>query len=477
MSFNQFLVILRARWRIAAGIFLAVVLLVAFASFVWPKQYTAIASIVVDTKTDPVSANGGGGAGMAGQPLATYVNTQADIISSERVAQRVVKTLKLDQQPEARKLWAKGTSDDISVTIANFLLEKKLLVAPAHDSPTHASNVIDISVQWSDPITAAALANGFAQAAIETNIELKVEPAKQYASWFDQRSRALRADLQEKQKLLSDFQSKNGIIATDEKLDVENARLAELSTELVNIQGQRQDSQSRQHQVGADINSLPEVLQSPVIQTLKAALSQAEAKRPDIASRLGKNHPDYQAVEGEISNLRSRIAQESANIAASLGSTTQVNVRRENEVRQALENQKKRVLELKYQHDQAAMFQSDVTSAQRDLDEVSQRLAQSNLESLTQQTNVVQLSTASVPKDPSSPKLVINLILAVFLGGVLGIGGAVSAEMRNRCVREDEDMLEVLGVPLLGKIPFIQVRPIDARAPQTATGRLEPSVI
>ncbi len=83
---------------------------------------------------------------------ATYVNTQADIIASERVAQRVVKTLKLDQQPEARKLWAKGPNDDISVTVAKLLLDRKLLVAPAHDSPTHASNVIDISVKWSDPV-------------------------------------------------------------------------------------------------------------------------------------------------------------------------------------------------------------------------------------------------------------------------------------------------------------------------------------
>jgi len=253
--------------------------------------------------------------------------------------------------------------------------------------------------------------------------------------------------------------------------------LAELSTELVAIQGQRQDSQSRQRQVGADINALPEVLQSPVIQTLKAALSQAEAKRPDIASRLGKNHPDYQAVEGEIANLRSRVAQESANIAASLGTTTQVNVRRENDIRQALEAQKKRVLELKYQHDQASIFQSDVTSAQRDLDEVTQRLAQSNLESLTQQTNVVQLSSAFVPKRPSSPKLIINLILAVFLGAVAGIGAAVAAEMRNRRVREDEDMLEILGVPLLGKIGFIQVRANEARVPRAAPARLEPSVI
>jgi chain length determinant protein EpsF len=475
MSFNQFVVILRARWLTAAGIFVAVVVLIAFASIIWPKQYTSTASIVIDSKTDPVAAaNGGAGNGLA---PATYVNTQADIIASERVAQRVVKTLRLDQQPEARKLWAKGPNDDISVTVAKLILDKKLLVAPAHDSPTHASNVIDISVTWSDPVTSAALANSFAQVAIETNIELKVEPAKQYASWFDQRSRALRADLEDKQKKLSDFQSKNGLIATDEKLDVENNRLNELSSELVTIQGQRQDSQSRQHQVGSDISTLPEVLQSPVIQSLKAALATAQAKKPDVAARLGKNHPDYQAVEGEISDLRTRIAQESANIAASLGNTTQSNLRRENDVRQALEAQKKKVLELKYQHDQAAMFLNDVTAAQRDLDTVSQRLAQSNLESLTQQTNVVQLTTATAPNNPSSPKLVINLLVAIFLGGVLGIGAALAAEMRNRRVREDEDIVDLLGVPLLGKLEVVRVRANDVRVPQAAARRLEPSVI
>jgi chain length determinant protein EpsF len=475
LSFNQLLVILRARWLIAAGTFVGVVLLVAFASLIWPKQYTAVASVVIDMKSDPVASNGNAAAGA--QLPATYVNTQADIIASERVAQRVVKTLKLDQQPEARSLWAKGPNDDISITIAHLLLEKKLLVAPAHDSPTHASNVIDISVAWSDPVTAAALANGFAQAAIETNIELKVEPAKQYSTWFEQRSKALRADLEAKQKRLSDYQAKNGIVATDEKLDVESARLSELSTELVTIQGLRQDSQSRQHQAGNDISTLPEVLQSPVIQSLKAALSVAEAKQPDIAARLGKNHPDYQAVQAEISNLKVRIAQESANIAASLGSTAQSNLRRENDVRLALEAQKKRVLEMKYQHDQAAIYLGDVTAAQRDLDEVTQRLAQSNLESLTQQTNVVQLSTASVPTDPSSPKLLINLILAVFLGGILGGSAALAVEMRSRRVREDEDMTELLGVPLLGKIGRVHVRPADIRVQQAAAARLEPSVI
>jgi chain length determinant protein EpsF len=475
MSLHQFLVILRARWLIAACIFAGVVVVVFAASMIWPRDYTAIASVVVDNKTDPVAA--GANAARAGQPATNYVNTQADIITSERVARRVVKMVGLDRQPEARRRWAKEENADISVQIADYVLQKKLLVAPAHDSPTHSSDVIDISVTWSDPQTAAVLANGFAQVAIETNIELKVEPAKQYASWFEQRARDLRAVLEEKQKRLSDFQRANGIVATDEKLDVENARLTELSTELVTIQGLRQESQSRQHQVGADIESLPEVLQSPVIQSLKAALATAEAKRQDIATRLGKNHPDYQEVEGEVANLRHRIAQESASIAASLGSANEVNVRRENDVRNALEAQKKRVLEFKHQHDGATMLESDVTTAQRDLDEVSQRLAQSSLESLAQQTNVVQLSTATPPLEPSSPKLVINMILGVFLGAVFGIGAALTVEMRNRRVREDEDMVELLGVPLLGRVTPVRVRANAVRLPQAAQPRLEPSAI
>ena len=104
-------------------------------------------------------------------------------------------------------------------------------------------------------------------------------------------------------------------------------------------------------------------------------------------------------------------------------------------------------------------------------------ISQSNLESLTQQTNVVQLSIAAVPSDPSSPKLVINLIVGIFLGGVLGIAAALAAELRNRRVREDEDMTELLGVPLLGRLDVVQVRANDVRVPRAAPARLEPSVI
>ena len=148
------------------------------------------------------------------------------------------------------------------------------------------------------------------------------------------------------QEIAAAFQAQTGIVATDGRLDIENARLSELSSQLVSIQALRQDSASRQRQINGDPESMPEVLQSQVIGSLKGDLSRAEAKLHDIATNLGKNHPDYQNTAAEIAGLKQRIADESARIAASLSNNTQVMMRRENDIRAALDAQKKRMLDL-----------------------------------------------------------------------------------------------------------------------------------
>jgi len=474
VNVDQFVMILRARWRVAAAIFGGVVALSLILVLVLPYKYTATSSIVVDAKMD--AAVGGQGV-PSDAVMQSYVNTQADVVTSDHVAQGVARKLALDHDPDMRKKWMSktGGEGDIVSWIASYLLDNKRVVAEAANSTAiRQTNVIEITVKWPDAKTAAALANAFAEIAIETNIELKVEPAKQYSSWFNQRSAALRADLQVKQKRLSDFQNATGIVATDEKLDDENARLNELSTQLVTIQTQRQESQSRQKQVG-DNATLPEVLQSPIIQGLKDNLTTAEATQTEVAGRLGKNHPDYKAAVSEVTSLRARIAAETEKIVASLGNTTQVNVRRENDVRAALEAQKKRVMDLKHSHDAAAVLENDVVTTQRDLDAVNQRLAMSNLESQTQQTNVVQLTTAAVPVIPSSPKLLIFLMVGVFLGLVTGVGVALLLEMKDMRLRNEEDLVRLLGVPVLGRIKTMVPGPHVPNSGDALT-RLAPTI-
>jgi len=471
MSVRQFVLILRYRRRLALSVFASIVILVTAYTFLAPKQYTATASVVIDTKSDPVSP-----ATFTDGLLTSFVTTEVDVISSERVAQRAVKALKLEQLPKLQKAWRSktGGEGDITIWIADYLLENKVVVGTGK---AKNGNIINIAAKWTDPKMAAAIANAFAQAAIDTNIELRIEPAKQYAKWFDQHSQELRAALVAKQKRLSDYENATGIVATDEKLDVENARLAELSTQLVDTQGLRQDSQSRQRQVGADNESLPEVLQSPVIQKLKSDLSDAEAKQADIAGNLGRNHPDYRAAAAEVSNLQSRIQQESAKIASALGSNTQINLRKEGDVRAALEQQKKRVLELKHKHDEAAVLESDVATAQRDLDAVTLHFAESNLESQEQQTNLVQLTTASEPYKPSSPRPLLYLAVGLLLGVISGIGAALTAERRDPRVREDIDLALLLGVPVLVNVGAVKVKHPRGGGSLESAPHFEPSAI
>lgn len=468
MSLKQFILVLLARWKVAVGMFILILAAGVAYTLLSTKLYTASATVVVDQKSDPVA-----GVVYQTQLQSGYIATQVDIISSERVAQRVVKLLKLDQSPQFIQQWrdATGGAGDL-VSWLGRKLQKKLAVTPSRDS-----SVIEISVEWTDPKTAAVMANAFAQAYVDVTIELKVDTAKHYAAYFNEQSQALRIALQDAQKKLSDFQSETGIVNTDGRLDIENARLAELSSQLLTIQALRQDSQSRQHQLSGNNESLPEVLQSPLVASLKGDLSRAEAKLQDIATSLGKNHPDYQTTAAEIDSLRQRIATESSRIAESLGNTTQVNLRRESEIRQALDAQKQRILELSHQRDQASVFQNDVVTAQRNLDAVSQRLAQSSLESQTQQTNIALLTPAVEPQFRSSPRLLLNLAISLFLGTILGAAGALLLEMSDRRVREDVDLAQLGGIPLLVKIPRIKAEGRSERNSSPMLARVEPSAI
>ncbi|MCB1907324.1 MAG: chain length determinant protein EpsF [Rhodocyclaceae bacterium] len=444
MTIQQFLLILRARaWLVALITVFAAALAVA-ASLMLEKQYTAETSVLVDVKGgDPLP-----GVGVPAQFLPGYMATQVDIINSDRVARRVVERLKLDQSPLAREQWLADTAGagDIRVWLAD-LLKRKLEVRPSRDS-----TVVHIGFTGSDPAFAALVANAFAESYIDTNLELKVEPARQYAKWFDDRTSSLREKLEAARGRLSAFQQEKGIVATDERLDVENARLAELSSQLITVQAQRVDSHSRQAQTGS-AETLPEVMQNSLIQSLKADLARNEAARQQLAARLGRNHPELARANAEIASLRERVAAEVRRVASSIGTTTRVNDQRESEIRAALEAQKQHVLELKGQRDQIAVLQRDVENAQQAYDMVTQRLAQTSLESQNQQTNVVVLTPAVAPIEHSRPRTVLNVVVATFLGLLVGISSALLRELADQRVRGVADLADTLDMPVLGVIP------------------------
>lgn len=442
MTIQQFLLILKARYKLALLVLISTVVLTVTVSLLMSKQYTASAALVVDVKSpDPVS-----GLMLQGMMAPGYMATQIDIINSDRVAKAVVRLLRLDESAAIRQQWqadAQGKGQ-LSDWLAS-LLQQKLDVKPARES-----NVININYSGTDPDFAAAVANAFSQAYIDVNLDLRLAPARQYAAFFDEQTKAAREKLELAQRAMSTYQQENGITSADEKMDFETARLNETSSQLTGVQGQTTDSQSKRQNVKAD--TVAEVMQSPLINGLKADIARLEAKLAESNVNLGRNHPQTQRSESELATLKNQLDAETRKISSSIETTYQVGKQRERQLQGALANQKSRVLVLNKQRDQLNVMRRDIESAQRTFEMLSQRASQTNIESRANQTNISVLNAAVAPTDPSKPRVLLNALVSVILGALLGIGMALLMELSNRRVRSVEDLYEALKIPFLGSV-------------------------
>jgi polysaccharide biosynthesis transport protein len=452
MNVSQLLGILRARWLAACMVFVLIVAGVVGTSLLLPRKYTATAAVLVDMKSnDPIA----GLASVNGMPLG-YIATQADIIQSPRVAQRVVRELRLNESAELRSQWVQD--GDGAGTFEGWLvdaLKTKLDVKPSRES-----SVINVSYTSPDPKFSAALANAFVQAYLDTTLDLRVDPAKQYSNFFDSRSKELREAVEKAQAKLSAYQKEHGITASDERYDVETARLNELSSQLVAQQALSADASSRQEEARKGAGQLADVINNPVVSGLRSELSRQEAKLQELSIRQGDAHPQVVEMRASIAELRSRVDAESRRVVGSININNSINQARESEVRGALSSQRARVMQIKQQRDEAMVLQRDVESAQRAYDAVASRLTQSSLESQTKQTNTALLAAATEPTRHSSPNLTLNTLLAVFMGAMFAVAFALLRELRDRRLRGPQDVSQVLGIPVLGHLPGPIRRPL-----------------
>lgn len=442
MSLSQLLIIFKARWRIMLAVFLGVILTVGVGIWLMPKKYTASASVLVDVKSpDPI-------AGMVLPAMLTpgYMATQMDLIQSERVARGAVRALRLTENAAMREQWLEKTQGvgSFEAWLAG-LLQSGLEVRPSRES-----SVIAFSYEAVDPNFAAAIANAFVQSYINTTLELRIEPARQFGALFEAQAKLARERLEAAQSQLSAYQKEKGLIATDERLDVENARLNELSSQLVAVQAMSAEASSRKAKASS---SSQEVLNNPVVSTLKAEMSRQEARLKELNSRLGSAHPQVIEAQASINELRDRIAAEASRVNTSVSINSAVSQQREAQIREALEQQREKILKLKEQRDEASVLLRDVESAQRAYEAINARLNQVAIEGQSNQTNVSIIKQAMPPSEPSSPRVMINMILAVLAGGMLAIIVGLTLEIRDRRLRTDFDVTELLELPVLGSIP------------------------
>jgi chain length determinant protein EpsF len=436
-------------------LFLTLIMTMATAlavSLLLPKSYKASATLVLNYRgTDPVT-----GLTLPAHLMPGYMATQVDIINSKNVALRVVDDLKLADQPALQEAFRKHVDNgSIREWIASQL-GKKLSVTPSRES-----SVLDITYAGDDPQLAATIANAFARAYQRASVALSAEPALRASQYLGDQLKVMRANLEKAQNRLSIYQQEHGIVSADNRVDVETARLNDLSTQLVTVQGQLMDATSRSRQArGAAGAESPDVLANPLIQTLKGSLAQGEAKFAEIAQRVDRNHPQYRSAKAEVDKLRAELDAQVQAMSNSIAGSARILQRREAELRAAMAEQKEKVLELNRARDQLTVLMRDVDSAQHAYDATAQRYNQTSLEGQANQTDISLLNEATPPTLPSSPKILLNIAVSALLGGLLGVGLSMLAELLDRCVRSETDLAELLDVPVLASFRWEAPQPL-----------------
>ncbi|MDP3584453.1 MAG: chain length determinant protein EpsF [Thiobacillus sp.] len=440
MNFTQFLLILNARKWVILGVLLATVAVTAAVSLLLPKQYTASTTLIIDSKSkDAVT-----GQLLPSQMFPGYMATQIDIINSSQVANSVVRDLKLAENPATREQFMNATKGEgtIEQWLGNLLLQN------ISAEPSRESSIISIGFTGSDPRFAAIVANAFAKSYIETNLDLRVAPARQTAAWFDQQIIQLREKVDQAQQKLTAYQREKGIVESEERLDVETRRMADLAGQMVAAQSASFDASSRTR----DSASLPEVINNPVVQGLKSQVAQGEGQLAMLAERVGANHPDFIRLQAEVNSYKAKLANELNTASRGVGATAGAARQRFNELSGAFDRQKSRVLELKQQREEASLLARDLENAQRIYDSALQRYGQSRMEAQSTQTDIAVLNPAVTPTRASKPRVMFNLVLAVFFGTLLGVGLGFLVELLDRRVRSGQDIVAALEIPVLAEV-------------------------
>jgi uncharacterized protein involved in exopolysaccharide biosynthesis len=395
VNLRQFLRALRARFGIFVMTLATMVVAAVVASLLMTPSYRATVSLLVDAKDEQSMTEVLHAFGLP-QEHTSYLQTQADILSSPKVARRVVRELGLTRDPV--DLATLGITHPDGPRVEDRLVERLLQGLKVE---TSQSDVILATFTCADPRLAATIANSFAAAYTDTMLELRVAPTRQASTWFDQQLTTLRANLEDAQRKL------------------------------------RANRELEQRALARHPERLAVARNDVYLGQLRADLLHGEEKLRELSMRYGVNYPDYQRQASQNQELRERLREELSGMSTAVASA-------EGEpaaAAQSPEGQEPRLVDPVLQH--------NVDSAEKAYDTALQHYLSSQIESHASQTNIAVLSPAAIPLRAARPNLLLNVALSLVTGLALGCALVALAERGDARIRSIEDLTSAVELPLL----------------------------
>ncbi|MCF8475960.1 MAG: polysaccharide biosynthesis tyrosine autokinase [Pseudolabrys sp.] len=462
------------QWLFIATVLAATLIVGAVLLMRQMPLYTASAEILLDSRRDKLA-----------DPVPTDlvvnvadVQNQMEIIRSTALLRRVVEKENLAPGQPVDAAPASGRGGSVSRPGADTPAEQAVIdlsKIPAQamrsiqrlkaglEVTRSKGHLITVSFTSPDPQRSARLANAIASGYIVDKLDTRYEGAKRAAAWLSERLAELRNQVRQSEMAVQKFREDHNLLQGTANITLNQQQLADLNARLLAARADMSEKKARLDllksvdEKGGDVQRLlPDMVNSPLVATLRGQLAVIKQRESDLVARYGNGHPLVVNVRSERRDVERSLAGEIQKLAA--------NVRNEYEIAKAradsLETSLREVTGQVGSSNSAVVILRELERTV----EVNRTLFEDFLKKarITQEQSTFEIRDARIitpalpPSGPSSPNKTRHMTVVALLGLFLGFGGALTKELLNTGFTTPKEVEDLLEIPLLSSISSIE---------------------
>jgi len=376
--------------------------------------------------------------------LAMVVESQARLITSNRVLLQVIQDTHLDKDPEFG-----GDSRGMMASLLGLFgiefrsaAENKLGPMAALEAlnrhinvkKTDRSFIVDIEVWSYDPVKAAMLANALSNAYLTESKNSQSTAARRATTDLSGRLKELKERLRNAENALAVYKAQNNFVGTQDTL-ISDQQLSASSQRLAAARASTLDAQAKYDQIEAsrraatDVGAIPEALQSPTVANLRAQYAEARKHHAEMAAELGPLHPLLRQMTQQVDDLRRTINEEVERFAQSAKNDLARARDYEASLNNALETQKRQSVQMSQASVRLRELERDVEASRDVYQSFLKRSRETEEQEGLDTSSARIIGEATVPQRRMFPPAMSVLAMIGFmLGGLAATGWVVAAE-------------------------------------------------
>jgi len=459
-----------------------VIVLVGIRTFTATPKYQAKATLLIEDESAKMMSIEDEFGYRMGRTDLRFFNTQLRLLQSESLADRVVTKMNLLSRPEfsedkKKNSFISGFKNFITlkwITHKKKAEEDEQAIASLMDpnseiiemiqggidvSPIRETKLVEVSYKSEYPVLAAEIVNTLADEFISFSIEKKYETTQQASDFLSEQIANLREDLAAKERELQKYGKEKELFFLSDKESTAVSKFADLNQAFTQSQIDRINKEAAYRELrDLNVNSLPQYVNNPLIQDLKTDYAGMKNEYEQKKKTFKSDYPEMISLKAKLDNMRDELRIEIKKAVDAAESEYNSALKRESSLSRLLEQQKTDVIQM---NSNAILYNSiriEVENKRKLLESLVSRQSETQVSARLgglKTSYVSIIDRAKVPKDPVSPKKKMNLILALLVGIMGGVGLCFVLDYLDNTVKGPEDAEKLTGLPSLGVIPYL----------------------